>query len=204
MKETLMSHFGQWGAVLFFIIIYGIALAFVPFYKKSQRKPASAYMAFVVAYAFEMHGIPASMYIFAWLFGFTLPEGVLWGHTLINYIGHLGMYIGAALAIGGITLVIYGWNSIYRNYWSKEEGKGKMVTQGIYRYIRHPQYTGFMLISTGMIFTWATIPTVIMWPVMAVMYYRLAKREEMDMQKEFGSAYIEYKKYTKMFIPGII
>jgi protein-S-isoprenylcysteine O-methyltransferase Ste14 len=111
------------------------------------------------------------------------------------------MYIGVAISLVGAVLVILGWQEIYKHYWSKEEGKGKLVTKGIYSYIRHPQYTGFLLITLGMIFEWATIPLLIMWPMLAVLYYLLAKKEERDMEKEFGREYIEYKRRTSMFLP---
>jgi protein-S-isoprenylcysteine O-methyltransferase Ste14 len=67
--------------------------------------------------------------------------------------------------------------------------------------LRHPQYTGFMLITLGMILEWATLPLLIMWPILAVLYYRLARREEADMVQEFGEEYREYKQRTSMFVP---
>ncbi len=94
-----------------------------------------------------MHGIPFSMYLVSWLFGYTLPEGVFWGHTLQNYIGIWGMYINIILFAIGFLLV---GENIYKNYWSKDKGKGQLVTSGIYAYIRHPQYTGLFLITLGM------------------------------------------------------
>ena len=48
---------------------------------------------------------------------------------------------------------------------------------------------------------WATIPLLIMWPILFRLYYRLAKKEERDMEKEFGADYKEYKKNTGMFLP---
>jgi protein-S-isoprenylcysteine O-methyltransferase Ste14 len=42
-----------------------------------------------------------------------------------------------------------------------------------------------------------------MFPIMIVLYVRLAKREEKDMVGEFGAEYTEYMKTTKMFIPFI-
>jgi protein-S-isoprenylcysteine O-methyltransferase Ste14 len=137
-----------------------------------------------------------------WAFGVSLPEGILWGHTLQQYIGYWGMYIGSALSLVGALLVIQGWKVIHRRYWSKEEGKGTLVTDGIYAYIRHPQYTGFILITLGLLVHWATIPLLIMWPILMLLYYRLAKREEKDMEKEFGTPYVEYKKKTSMFFPS--
>ncbi len=201
--ETTISHFGQWWAVAVWIATFGLFLLFVPFYKKSQRKSSSVYIAFVIALALEMFGVPLSLYILTWALGFTVPEGVLWGHTLINVIGYWGMYLGGACYLLGGLLVILGWREIYRQYWRKEEGKGMLVTNGIYAYIRHPQYTGFMLVTLGMIFEWATIPLLIMWPILLMVYYRLARKEEEDMQKEFGDAYVEYKRRTGMFLPAL-
>ena len=197
------AEFGQWIAVALWIVLYGAFILFLPFYKKSQRKPSGVYLAFIIAYALEMFGVPMSMYIIAWAFGSTLPEGFLWGHTLINQIGYWGMYVGIGISLIGAALVFFGWRHIYKEYWSKEEGKGQLVTTGIYAYIRHPQYTGFLLITLGMMFEWATLPLLITWPILAVLYYRLARKEEADMQQEFGQAYIAYKQRTGMFLPKL-
>src|SRR5512134_2153519 len=201
--ETTMSHFGQWGFVIIWSLLGAVFLLFTPFYKKSERKPAGMYLAFMVAMAFEMFGIPMSMYILAWVFGKNIPEGIFWGHTLFAWIGHSGMYIGTVLILIGIALVILGWNVVYKRYWRKEEGKGELVTEGIYRYIRHPQYTGFMLVTLGMLLDWATLPMLVMWPIMAVLYYRLAKKEEGYMLEQFGKRYEEYRKMTGMFLPRL-
>ena len=202
--ETLQGHFHQWGAVLFFIIVYAVALLFVPFYKKMDRKPATAYMAFVLAFAIEMHGIPMSMYLISWVIGKNLPEGFLWGHTLFDQIGYMGMYINIACIIIALAIIGNGWYNIYHKYWSLEKGKGRVVKTGVYKYIRHPQYSGFMLLTIGMIVEWATLPMLIMWPFIAWMYYRLARKEEQDMIDGFGEEYIMYMKRTKMFIPFVI
>lgn len=204
MNETTASHYGHWEAVLIWIAIYGVFLFFLPFYKKSRCKPTAATLAFFIAFAFEMFGIPMSMYFIAWAFGRRLPEGILWGHTLYPYIGYWGMYICIVMNIIGGLLVIIGWSSIHKNYWRRESGEGRLVTSGIYNYIRHPQYTGFLLITLGLIFEWATIPLLIMWPILCVVYFRLAKKEEKDMIQEFGDEYKAYQKQTGMFLPKII
>ena len=202
--ETLQSHYHQWWGVLFFTIVYSISLLFVPFYKKMDRKPATAYFAFILAFAIEMYGIPMSMYLISWIIGKSLPEGVLWGHTLFSKIGYTGMYLNILCAVVSLLLISNGWYNIYHKYWSKEGGKGKVVKTGVYRYIRHPQYTGFILLTIGMISEWATLPMLIMWPFIVWMYYRLAKKEEKNMIEEFGEEYIMYMKKTKMFIPFIL
>jgi|SRR6056297_675236 len=202
--ETLSSHFEQWGAVVFFIVLYSLVFLFLPFYKKMQRKPATAYFAFVIAFAIEMHGIPFSMFVISNVIGKSLPEGILWGHTLVGNVGHLGLYLSVILGLAGFLLIVLGWRDIYHNYWKKVEGQGKVVQSGIYSLIRHPQYTGLLLISVGMLCDWATLPTLIIFPLIVWMYIRLAKREEADMVNEFGEEYRMYMRKTKRFIPFLI
>jgi protein-S-isoprenylcysteine O-methyltransferase Ste14 len=202
--ETLDSHFYNWFGVLFFTVLYGVILLFMPFYKKMDRKPAGIYLAFVIAFAIEMHGIPFSMYVISWIIGKNLPEGVLWGHTLFDTIGYWGLYINIACGAAGIFLIMNGWYSIYKKYWSKETGTGTLVETGIYKYIRHPQYAGLLLLSLGMMVEWVTLPLLILYPVMVFMYVRLAKKEEQDMIEEFGTDYQNYMSRTKMFIPQLV
>jgi protein-S-isoprenylcysteine O-methyltransferase Ste14 len=199
--EIPLQHFGQWEAVIVWVFLFGLFIVFIPLHRKSQKRPASVYVAFIVALALEMFGIPLSMYIVSWAIGITLPEGILWGHTLQQYIGSWGMYVGFALNLIGAYLVILGWSHIHKHYWSKDTGKGTLITEGVYRYIRHPQYTGFILITLGLLIHWATIPLLIMWPILLLLYYRLALKEEQELEKEFGDKYREYRKRVPMFMP---
>ena len=114
--ETLESHFHNWFGVLFFIALYSIVLIFIPFYKKMDKKPKRTFIAFVIAFAIEMHGIPFSMYVISWIVGKNLPNGILWGHTLFSSVGYLGMYINIACAIIALLLITNGWYNIYKKY----------------------------------------------------------------------------------------
>ena len=181
-------------------VLFGFFIRFIPFYRKSKRHPVSMYIAFIFASAFEMFGIPLSMYFIAWAFGVTLPMGLLWGHTLQQYLGYWGMYIGYFLNLLGGLLIYLGWKAVYTNYWSKERGEGILVIDGIYAYTRHPQYAGFILMTLGLLVHWATIPLLIMWLIMVIQYYKLAKREDRDMEEEFGDEYRAYQKSVPMFM----
>ncbi len=201
--ETTLEHYNMWSAVLVWIVLYALILFFLPFYKKCGRKPKTAYLAFIIAFALEMFGIPFSLYFASWAFGVYLPEGVFWGHTLINSIGHTGMYVGIACMAVGLTLIVFGWKQIFKDYWSQDKGEGKLVQDGIYGYIRHPQYTGLFLITLGMMLEWLTIPQLLMWPLILVIYIRLARKEEKEMLEEFGLEYQVYKDETGMFFPKL-
>lgn len=196
-------HYQDWFGIVFFIIVYSMVLLLFPFYRKMKSKPKGTYLAFVTAFAIEMHGIPFSFYVISYLFNKQMPMGFFWGHTLFPIIGHWGMYINIVLAIIALLILTNGWKNIYKHYWSKSQGEGKIVKVGVYRYIRHPQYTGLLLLSLGMLIEWVTIPLLLMFPVMVMMYNNLAKREEADMVREFGDDYSNYMKGTKRFIPFV-
>jgi protein-S-isoprenylcysteine O-methyltransferase Ste14 len=74
-----------------------------------------------------------------------------------------------------------------------------LVTDGVYRWMRHPLYTGSML------FLWL-VPDVSInyfaFSVAVTLYFIIgAVWEERKLEKYFGSAYVEYKRRTPMFIP---
>ena len=188
--------------VIIYASLFISFIAFIPFRKKIQRRTTGSYIAFVIALAFEMYGIPLSIYFVTWIFGIYYPSDAIWGHTLYPYIGLTGMWIGTILNVIGIMFITKGWKKVYKEYWSKDPDKRELVTTGIYQYLRHPQYAGFILITLGLLIHWATIPLLIMWPILFLLYYRLSKREEASLEEEFGMRYLEYKQKVPMFLPS--
>jgi protein-S-isoprenylcysteine O-methyltransferase Ste14 len=63
--------------------------------------------------------------------------------------------LSTIIIIMGILLIVFGWKGIH-------EAKGEIVTKGIYSYVRHPQYLGFMLLTFGMNLEWMTFFTVLL------------------------------------------
>jgi protein-S-isoprenylcysteine O-methyltransferase Ste14 len=58
--------------------------------------------------------------------------------------------------------------------------------------------------TLGLLVHWATLPLLVMWPILVVQYVRLAKREEAEMEEQFGEDYREYRERTPMFLPSPI
>jgi protein-S-isoprenylcysteine O-methyltransferase Ste14 len=192
---------GNWGFVILNVIFFSLFILFTQFKRRVARLPASVYLAFIVALYAEMYGFPLTMYIFMWLFGYRnvymlqyLLVGLV-GEDLFGFIFHLFILpMSNMIILIGILLIIFGWRGIFR-------AKGQLVTVGIYGHVRHPQYLGFLLITFGMNVQWITIPTLLLWPILVILYYCLAKEEDKKMEDRFGEEYRKYKHLVPMFIP---
>lgn len=83
----------------------------------------------------------------------------------------------------------------------KAQQTRSLATTGWYARCRHPQYLAFILIMFGFLLQWPTILTVVMFPVLVVVYVRLAKREERMALEELGDDYRQYMESTPAWIP---
>ncbi|SPK70557.1 exported protein of unknown function (plasmid) [Cupriavidus taiwanensis] len=66
-----------------------------------------------------------------------------------------------------------------------------------------PQYVAFILVMAGFLLQWPTILTLLMFPVLAWMYVRLARAEEREVLEAFGQQYEAYRNRTPGFLPRI-
>jgi len=121
----------------------------------------------------------------SWLVYFVLPT-----HTLFP--------VGIILVVVGFMIFLIGASQIY---YAKLFKKG-MVTKGIYRFFRHPQYVALSVFCIGIILTWGRFVTYIAFFVMLWLYYYLSKSEERQCQAAFGAEYEAYKKTVWFLFPG--
>ncbi|MCW4005886.1 MAG: isoprenylcysteine carboxylmethyltransferase family protein [Candidatus Bathyarchaeota archaeon] len=195
----------NWGFVLLNVGFFGLFVLFMPFKRKVSRRSSSIYIAFIVGLYAEMYGVPLTMYFFSWAFGasnlYTLEfllSGVLGQELFYTTFTYFIFPATALLMIAGILLIVFGWKEIY-----KGQATNQLVTSGIYSRIRHPQYLGFMLLTLGMNLEWTTLFTLLMWPLLVVMYYRLGKEEDAENFERFGDAFQEYKQNVPSLIPHL-
>ena len=136
-----------------------------------------------------------------WLM-FILPDRVLYRIAAPWIYFSLAGQIAAVvlLAIGVLQtdpLAFVGLRQLFEG----EKRSSRLVTRGLYRWVRHPLYTA------GLLFIWLTPSmsrnslTVI---IAATVYIIVgASYEERKLEREFGAAYAEYKATTPMLIPGL-
>ncbi len=197
-------HIGyhNWWLVAFYVVLVGVfLLGILRPRRRAEWRSAGMVQGWVIALYAEMYGLPLTMYLVAWLTGKNEYatnhfRGHAWAY-LLGW-GDSGAMVcdvtGQLLIVAGAVLALIGWRQIYR-------GQGRLVNTGVYRRIRHPQYSGFFLFLIGSVVNWPTLITLLMLPVLLVAYYRLAKMEEADALARFGDAYRRYQATSGMFWP---
>jgi protein-S-isoprenylcysteine O-methyltransferase Ste14 len=78
----------------------------------------------------------------------------------------------------------------------------KLVTDGIYKYIRHPMYLGLLLIALSLVLNYFTFPRIIFFDLLVLNQLIKLSYEEKLLEKHFKD-YKEYQKRTKKLIPYI-
>jgi protein-S-isoprenylcysteine O-methyltransferase Ste14 len=81
------------------------------------------------------------------------------------------------------------------------EKTSRLVTVGLYRYIRHPLYSSLLFLAWGMFFkspSWLDAGLALLCSLFLTATARVEERENTDY---FGDEYAAYMKHSKMFIP---
>ena len=209
-----MTHdapaYGLWSLVVINIAVFAIfAYSFTRPRTARDWRSSGAFGAFLVALFVEMYGFPLTIYLLTgWLQrrypGLDLlshDAGHLWetllGWRLNPHLNPLHL-LGDVLIAGGFVLLARSWSVLY-----EARRHGRLATSGPYAYVRHPQYVGFIVIMLGFLLQWPTLLTVVMFPVLAWAYVRLARREEQEVRAKFCEAYARYAKATPAFVPRV-
>jgi protein-S-isoprenylcysteine O-methyltransferase Ste14 len=119
---------------------------------------------------------------------------------------YLIAYLGLILIISGIAIRIAAIRTLGSFFTVNLaiHNDHQLITNGLYKSIRHPSYTGSLLsfIGLGVTFNnWLSLAVIVI-PIIVSFIYRINVEEQL-MLKQFGSEYIAYKKNTKRLIPLI-
>jgi protein-S-isoprenylcysteine O-methyltransferase Ste14 len=138
-----------------------------------------------------------------------VTAGVMIGIQRVGYVGGGSRIFPTT----GLILIICGllirWIAIFylRSQFTVDVAitKGhKIVSHGIYRFVRHPTYSGILLSFLGLGICFGNVFSfvVIFIPVCAAFLYRI-RVEERALILTFGDDYVRYSRSTKRLIPGL-
>jgi protein-S-isoprenylcysteine O-methyltransferase Ste14 len=187
------ESFGQGGLIVLNIVIVVAFLALLPYRRETKGtwKSKGTFIAFVIALMTEMFGWPLLLFLIS-----PLVEVPSLARGWFDAVGHWPARAGTFVSFFGIVLIAAGWQQIH--------GAKALVTTGIYRWMRHPQYTGIFLFTLGWILHWPSVVTLLLWPLLVAAYVWLALSEEREARLEFGDAWDAYAMKTRRFIPGVV
>ncbi len=118
----------------------------------------------------------------------------------------LPLAIGIALYAAGLRLFKRSHDDLGRN-WSitlQIRAGHELVTDGVYRTVRHPMYSALFLYSLGQMLVlpnWFAGPSYLV--TFGILFLLRVRREEAMMTSEFGEAYRAYMKRTRRLIPHV-
>lgn len=200
--------YGLWALVVINSAIFIVfALSFIRPGNRRDWKAMGGFTAFIVALFTEMYGFPLTIYLLTGAFGsrsdslkLTHDGGHLWA-DLIGWKGdphmspfHLASYVFIG---GGMWVIVVAWRALL-----DAARAGTMATTGPYAWVRHPQYAGFLAVMVGFLLQWPTLPTLVMFPILVLVYRRLAIAEERSVRQEFGDRWESYAAGTPRFLPS--
>ncbi len=102
---------------------------------------------------------------------------------------------GAILGVAGVRAVSLRVAELHR--------PEQIVTTGVYSFVRHPQYLGGVLSHIGMTLILSALYSLAATPLVCLVNYLVAHKEETELLREFGEEYAEYRRRVPMFIPRL-
>lgn len=204
------SAYGLWSLVFLNSAVFIIfAFSFGKPRSVKDWRSFGAFSAFIVALFTEMYGFPLTVYLLSGWMQTRFPgldlmshdAGHLWS-TIFGLTGdpHFSLphILSNVLIFGGFILLSAAWRVLYA-----AQRQYSLATTGAYRYIRHPQYVAFIAILAGFLLQWPTILTLAMFPLLVLMYVRLAHAEEAEEHRVFGAEYDRYAAATPAWLPRL-
>jgi len=84
------------------------------------------------------------------------------------------------------------------------ENTTRLVTTGLYKYIRHPMYGSLLFLGWGMFLKDINSISIAVIIIITTALFLTCKVEEKEMITKFGDEYRQYIKKTKLWIPWLI
>jgi len=135
-------------------------------------------------------------------FATLLPVGIIFLRTELSLWDYVSMAVGGILTIIFVVSLV-STHKIEQAQQMKPNDVDKLVTDGPYSIVRHPNFTGIICMNIAYLFFFRTLWLIPLICVFSVLWYLEARHEERVLIAKFGEAYRNYMKTTGMFFPKL-
>ena len=105
--------------------------------------------------------------------------------------------LGLLSVAAGIYLALKSEAMVF----GRDVGDRKLITTGVYAYVRHPMYLGGLLILLGFSFATLSLLSLLVWAGLFIFLDRMATYEEIDLYRIVGEQYLDYQKRVPKWLP---
>ena len=81
--------------------------------------------------------------------------------------------------------------------------KAKLITYGVYGWVRHPMYLGILLFCLSFFFFSLSILSIIVWIAFFIIYEKMTVYEEKELVRILGDEYISYQNQVPKWFLGM-
>lgn len=113
----------------------------------------------------------------------------------------------AALALAGAhALVVHGRPGPQRTEPELYafERTSRLVTRGVFRYVRHPLYSSLLCLAWGVYLKWPDRAGLALAAATSLFLWLTTRRDEDECRRTFGAAYDAYSARTRRFLPFLL
>jgi steroid 5-alpha reductase family enzyme len=146
----------------------------------------------------------------SWSEVFTIAPWLLIIVLLLGIAGGTnGTPLATAAAVGALLFVLGSWMNSYAEYarhvWKRRpENKGRLYTEGLFRYSRHPNYLGDLISFSGLgLISGAWVTAIVPAFMLAGFAFVNIPMLDAHLRDRYGAAFNEYARRTRKLIPFV-
>ena len=137
------------------------------------------------------------VFFIVWFFDTFLIEFALDIRNLIPFIIRLILFV--IVAIVSYLLI----NSSHKKIFLPSDQKLRLVTDGVYSYVRHPMYLSIIVLLFAFSLLSISFLSLVSWVIAVILFDRMMMFEEAELLKILGNEYQNYMNQVPRWIPRI-
>jgi protein-S-isoprenylcysteine O-methyltransferase Ste14 len=127
-----------------------------------------------------------------------------YGHWHTGVLLNWPILRGLGLALYVVAAAWQMWTDVYlARFFGSERPPREPLSEGPFRYVRHPRYAAAMLAKAALALIFASLVCWLLWVAWTFVLVRTVEAEELHLRRRFGTKYENYAHGTARLLPRI-